>query len=242
MTPESPDRPLTYADRVLLAKACAVIALTAAACGACAPPGYYSSRAASAQHESSVVVLLACVAHTADGVDVRMYHGSGTIVGAHEVITANHMTSCPTQAGDADAPNALMAVSVDGEDRHAATPDVLLPSSDVARLHVDDPLDDGTNPVAIGPMPLVGDVVCEAAATPDWTRRCGIVQPTAKEGRDGDIRVDFKVEHGNSGSGLYDSEGRLVGVVVMLKFCEYQDVCQGYASSLWDRPWLVPGG
>lgn len=171
--------------------------------------------------------------------------GSGVVVGRHRVLSALHVAECET---DFPMPlgqpmklrGVLMFMNIDSGDgkEHRAEVAQRFPARDVMSVSVADDLGEYMTPIAIGPEPEVGDKVCEASGSPIWTYRCGLVQPNLTVGRDGDIRFEFKVEHGNSGSGLYDARGRLVGIVVMLRTCEFNEVCEGYASSLYDLPWL----
>lgn len=68
-------------------------------------------------------------------------------------------------------------------------------------------------PIRFGAMPKIGDRVCTATAYPRREERCGqVMMPKAEP--PGDIIIDMVVEPGNSGSGLYNSYGELVGIVV----------------------------
>jgi hypothetical protein len=81
----------------------------------------------------------------------------------------------------------------------------------------------------IGPRPKAGDVVCSESAIPTRARKCGTVTGLSESPSNRDIQFTNQVEGGNSGSGLYDEQGRLVGIVTMRKM----DMSGGTAASLW---------
>jgi len=177
------------------------------------------------------------------GVKIRVkcpdgnYVGSGVIVGRDRLLTAEHVVSCSNK----NLPSQILVDPGDGVPRNAVI-EVLVPNADIARLLVDADLSEYNSPIVIGPRPQIGDTVCEVAGMPRWTYRCFTAQVwTRLTGEEADIYMDgMMVEFGNSGSGLYDAEGRLVGIVVRVARCQDSLPCSGRATSLQTRSWLIP--
>ncbi len=208
----------------------------AATCSACLFRGTDPARSPAEQHDTTAKINVACAQLDDDYIPIKIsaHTGSGVLVGDHLIVTALHVAHC--------ADNEIMAMVVDMGDgkTHEATLEIALPESDVARIHVADDLGHWLVPVTIGPVPKLGDRVCESAARPRWTYRCGTVQPSEGDGADGDILIDMTTEFGNSGSALYNARGQLIGIVVALEMCQGSMQCVGAASSLAAYPWLVP--
>ena len=225
---------MSHRQRSQFALAVAVLVLVAlaAACSSCATVAALSDNPVPGHNKASVVVGLGCTDEDS-GLTARAL-GTGLVVGKHTVLTAAHMVECP------DGMAATNAVAGPDGKGHRADVDVTLPGNDVALLTVEDDLSEYLVPVAIGPSPKLGDTVCEIAAWPRPTFRCGLVQSSSVYAHNGDIVVDMFVEHGNSGSPLYDAQGRLVGVVVMLVMCQQDHPCQTAASRVTSRAWIIP--
>lgn len=175
--------------------------------------------------------------------DGTQHTGTGVVVSPTQVVTALHVASCP------DHGTPLIMVSLDDNAWRMMVVEVQLPGIDVARLSMWSPyFARNTSPVVIGPRPVTGDRLCEAAAEPRWTYRCFIAQPPMvyDDGLGSDIPatgrkilVDGTIEHGNSGSGVYDARGRLVGILVTAGPCE-EYMCEGGVAPLQGEPWLIP--
>jgi hypothetical protein len=157
--------------------------------------------------------------------------GSGVRIGGTNVLTAKHVIDC----GDGE----LVMLTV--KDRAHKTYVAVLEGdspSDVARLNV----------LFMPPMkqvqvaaPVLGETLCALFALPELGRRCGEVWPGTKSVT-ADVVIDFVAEKGNSGSGVFDSRGRLVGILVVLRFCQgtvVPQVCTAGATSLATRSWLA---
>lgn len=236
---QQPER-LTLRQRIRFAAVLSGILLIAlaATCGSCAGATYLrpATRTAAEQHNAAVDIEVACgtLDENLAVVSVSEHVGSGVVVGKHEILTAEHVAHC--------SENEVMAMFVDPGDGelHAATVDIILPYSDIARIHVEDDLSHWLTPISIGPMPKVGDRVCEAASNPRETYRCLTAQMPRPGTKDGDIQLDGYLEFGNSGAPLSNDRGQLVGIVVMLSTCQAGAQCVGYASSLAGREWLIP--
>lgn len=208
-------------------RALAVAAL--AVLTACGPLHMDDARDANAQYVAGVKILTKCAG--AGG-----YLGSGVIVSAHRVLTAEHVVECPL-----GLPATVVLDPGDGDARDARV-EVVLPSNDIARLWVDADLSKWFTSVTVGPEPEIGQLVCWTAFVPRPTYRCGTAQAHHDDtGNDDDgFGIDGFVEHGNSGSGVYDEWGRLVGLIDMTLDCQTGVYCWGLAKPLHDYSWLVP--
>ena len=182
-------------NRILLA----IVSLLLFACAARQTPR--DTPLSEDQRQATVAIYTACIV---DG-EARAWGGSGVIVGSHTVITAFHVVRCPgisivtvkTLAGEL-----LGATMVDYD-----------AESDVANIVTDGPLPDHT--FDLGPLPKLGDVVCSESAIPTRARKCGPIIAVEDEPSKQELRWRANIVGGNSGSGLYDTEGRLIGVVTM---------------------------
>jgi S1-C subfamily serine protease len=154
------------------------------------------------EYSSAVEITVTCF--NADA-STTTWFGSGVIVDAAHVLTAGHV---------ADARDAMCSYTVEAEDgkQRSMYVKTLLKDVDLARLELSisqEPF--AAPPVRFGPKPLIGTQVCTATAHPHRMRKCGEVQPY--KWTPGDLVMTMVVEPGNSGSGLYDEEGQLVGIV-----------------------------
>lgn len=125
--------------------------------------------------------------------------GSGVVIDAQHVLTAAHVVDCPghyTIGGDTSQPVEMYldAFSVDADVARLVTHVAVLPVRPASRIGY------------VGE----GDIVCAADAFPERTWACGVVRGVV----DGKIIHTATTVHGNSGSGLYDVHGVLVGIVV----------------------------
>lgn len=156
--------------------------------------------------------------------------GTGVRVGGNTILTAAHVVSC--------VPMIIMVATLDG---HAsmATVDGRM-TADVARLSA--PYLDPVAPARIGTHAL-GDRLCILSALPEFGRRCGDSWPDFKDSVVGAIHIDAVAEHGNSGGGVWNERGELVGILVHLRYCQGTDengqICTGAATSLIERLWIA---
>ena len=179
-------------------------------------------------HQATVTIRETCP-------DGRIFFGSGGIVGQGIVVTAAHVVRCDIAPG-ITVGGVVEVDPGDGEWRPAA-PIRVLEVDDVASLSVGG-LETYESPVQIGPPPAMGDTLCASTGQiPSYALKCGTVQPFP-ETETGDISWDAIVEPGNSGGLVYDSLGRVVGVVVQWRRCAnvpFYQICGGRATSLWSR-------
>ena len=207
-----------------------------------------SVRSPTQQHNAAVKIITSCTSQMTllltmpDGsvIDtglptgravVRRFGGTGVLVSAYHVVTAKHVVTC--------AENEELSVAINtgpGADRQAFV-EFEFPNYDIARLIVKDSLAYFFTPITIGPLPTLGQQVCEASKVPRDTWRCGTTQKPDDEGL---IVFEMITEHGNSGSGLYNAAGQLVGIVVQWWPTEGGEHHGGKASPVQTWPFLVP--
>lgn len=133
-------------------------------------------------------------------------YGSGVVVDSDHVMTAEHVAHCPVGLG--------RAIVTTADERYVAVKleraSVVL---DVALLVAVTPGEfSGVPPLSIADeLPGEGATVCMAAAVPKRVVNCGVVD------RVGDfppknLHYTANSTYGNSGGGVYDKVGRLVGI------------------------------
>lgn len=225
---------MTRRERVTFAGVLVLLGIVGlmATCSSCVLGVFSSARSPAAQTNAAVLVRVACP----DGI----YTGTGVLVGAHHVLTAAHVARCALdQKAREDhryegLPSAITVDMGDGME-HSAREDVLLAAMDLSRLTVDDDLSSWTSKIDVGGLPSVGEHACVAAMAPRPSYRCGLVQP----GQPGEVYVGIlPVEYGNSGSGVY-VDGKLIGLMVRVRFCQGGLPCLGIVSPLAGREWLI---
>jgi S1-C subfamily serine protease len=172
-------------------------------------------------HEASVRINVTCF--DASGA-LLQGHGSGVVVGEHRILTARHVAS---EAGA--AAGCIYTVTTSEGLTVLAMPRRDWPDRDVAELITLDPLP--YTPIKLADAPGAGEVACIVSAYPRFYRRCGAIN-YYRDDAPGDVAIDALVEPGNSGSGVYDNRGRLVGITTHLYRCQNGQWCGGKFSSL----------
>lgn len=191
----------------------------------CAHTSKLTSRGLTARYIDAVEIEAVCVkGSTAEGMLVG-WHGSGVVVSRTRVLTANHV------ANMRDMTCVFQTKTIDGRTR-MMQPLAAMPSLDLASLELVDgekPFD--ASPVAYGKVPEVGDRVCAATGNPWRGHKCGEVQLPGN--LPGDVQFLIIVEPGNSGSGVYNDAGELIGIVTHKFTCSQStQTCGGKAASL----------
>jgi S1-C subfamily serine protease len=156
------------------------------------------------QAARAVQVSRGCPTANPDYLEVS--DASGVAVAPDTVLTAEHVVSCP--GGDVAE---LRAQTLGGERRPARVlwraPNIDLAAIAVPGVHVT------ASPYA---RPRPGARVCMEHSVPTVGRTCGVVSAHATllvGFRLLDILHTVPTEPGNSGSGLYDDRGHLIGIV-----------------------------
>lgn len=179
-----------------------------------------------AQYAAAVSVESVCVSgdpfHDGGTIKVHAHAGSGVIV---HVLTALHVVECPYIANvvvvQADGKRLRMMVERERRDL------------DVARLVLASADSFAVLPPVIA-APHISDAMCSAAVEPAREWSCGAVE--SLDAVPGDIRTTGRTVRGNSGSGLYNSDGALVDIVV----AKPRDSDGTYATSLWMHREVLP--
>lgn len=190
------------------------LTLLLAACGAQLP----KPRTVKQQRETAVSIFTFCP-------DEQGW-GSGVLLDGRHVLTAAHVVHCgmpilrvETRAGDV---RMMHPLKVDWE-------------NDLALIVIDDDELRFPYPVpgaVIGPRPPEGEVVCLESGRPDRARQCGEVLEYGRGA--GNMAHRALTVPGNSGGGVYDESGRLVGIVTHWHRCGVMP-CGGLASTLDEK-------
>jgi S1-C subfamily serine protease len=153
---------------------------------------------------------------------------SGVLIAPNRALTAFHVIDCP---------EAFPVVVIDGTAIPAQV-DATEPLADLARLT----FPRGGKPWGTSVAVVTkGDRICVASAAPAPDYQCGKVREF-RDTLDGDVEHTAVVRPGNSGSGVYDSRGRLVGITTHYKTCGGDDknYCAGRMTALYGHKWMVP--
>jgi S1-C subfamily serine protease len=171
--------------------------------------------------ESAVHITIMCVDEAGR---LSGGYGSGTIVNDRTVLTAAHIAE--DDPGEVCVRRATM---VNGKS-YLLAPGVSMPDRDLASLVTVDDKFAPTYPVVYGLTPAFGSRVCSMTAHPRFLWRCGDVQRPAEA--PGDLTHTIVTEGGNSGSGVYDTRGRLVGIITHRWSCQNGQLCGGKLATL----------
>lgn len=168
--------------------------------------------------------------------------GTGVVVSDTEILTAAHVADCIIR----DVNGTIVSNGKIGS-IYAAQPDGIgrpmrlafaSVQSDVARLAIsDDGVFYGAGGLRLAPA-YSGDRVCLSVGAPRRDVRCGEVEERFN-GAPPDLSISMPVEPGNSGSGLYDRKGRLVGIVTQRRRLENGQGSGGMATSMDTRGWIL---
>jgi len=200
------------------------------ACNSCASGPYFPTVADTTplpvideQYERAAMVETTCM-------DGSGAWGSAVLLDDHRALTALHVVA---QCGD---PIILVQTS-DGK-KHLVTVDAIAPNADMVRLVALDRWAVPKGKLQWSKAPHRGRVACAVTGMPHRNRLCGEVQ---ESNDDAGAEVEFRIvaDHGNSGSAVYDSAGRLVGVLTQLRSCSNGQYCSTLASEIDGREWIL---
>lgn len=144
--------------------------------------------------------------------DVRGATGSGVVLGGRRILTALHVVRCQYLAD-------IHVILNDGR-RLRAFVEREWPGHDIARLTVYEEISMTSAPIAR--LPLPDHPVCSSFSYPSKGGSCGVVESVREKSLCqsdhgsiwcNDAAVTFDVTKGNSGGGVYDIDGNLVGIV-----------------------------
>lgn len=205
-----------------------------ATCSSCArlPPSVEPRgvlRTVSSQADAAYRVTVWCIDDRMPAmISVTRQGGSAVAVDEHHLLTALHVIVCDTGAP------AITLMSADGT-HIDARPSRTWPTKDVAELYVERQLG---APATIGSV-RAGMQICARHGMPEFGEDCGVVTSVDAQRPDADIIHTAHTEHGNSGGGVYDGTGHLVGIVTQLIMClpGLPLSCGGRASSLEGVLW-----
>jgi S1-C subfamily serine protease len=162
------------------------------------------------------------------GGNSRGGRGTGVLIDSHRVLTAHHVVDCGKGFASVTvkvlSSGKVFPVTVLTNDKKAdlatlGTQD-LAEFADVITLNVGRPDRQGE------------ETLCFSSAVPYPDYRCGIFE-RYRISTAGDLVFGGHIEPGNSGSGLYDRHGLLVGIVVHRRNARNGEVVGGNATSVW---------
>lgn len=229
------DRRLTRSERVRVALFLAIILGICWLCSCATLSAPSLERRPVDQYTSAVSIKVSCIGQNSAGAYFKLHRGSGVLVTDSLVVTAAHVASCE----NGEQIFAMTVNAPGSDDEFTAEVDALYLKQDLARVRLMFKRFEGVRPIHIGPLPGLGEVVCAATAVPMWTYRCDRVQPPIGNDSSNSFVFGGMTSFGNSGSGVYDSQGRLVGIVVTAFMCQGQFPCLGGITPLQGLEGLV---
>lgn len=155
--------------------------------------------------------------------------GSAVVLSEHTLLTAYHVVEGLDTVVVTEGPGAkeIRAKVIKTDPVH-----------DLALLRVTEKLP--YKPTTVAPMPSLGNIICLVAKVPQVDRQCGGLVRHEK-GVAGDYWHSAITQPGNSGSGVYDMSGHLVGIVTHYRRCRNGQICGGRISSLYGKDILHEG-
>lgn len=232
-------------DRTVLLTLCALTVTTSVCCGARTTPDQCPTPDLSAHAADEDDRALGVYVSCPEGSYHPTRSGSGVIHFGDVALTAFHVVTCATpvgayvKGGDPVPRVLIQPTSIQVQDADARTYHARImryaPADDIAWLLLD--ADTERQPFHVAEPPAQG-FVCFSSGHPQRERRCGRVE--ASGGRDTGIHFLTPAIPGNSGSGIYDEAGRLVGLVTRCDSEDCADVHSGFGSGLVGSDWRSP--
>jgi S1-C subfamily serine protease len=171
---------------------------------ACQP---YVRRPLSVQDQNKASVLIDVTCRDENGLEGKRYLGSGVLVDSWHAVTASHVVACLGEK------QGSISVSQGFHDTTAllVTFDHL---HDLAVLELQEPF--AVQPPTLR-NPKEDSMVCFQPAFPEGPRQCGIILGVKDWsellGFEVDLRLNLHIIPGNSGAGLFDLQGNLIGLI-----------------------------
>ena len=202
---------------------------TCTSCAAAFTPKRIAHDPALSEAERAATVAIHAMCAGEEG--IKAGKGSGVITGEHTILTANHVVAC-------GGISVLFIETLDGNLIEAKVV-AQAEEHDIAKLETLEKLPK-VKPFGWATPPKKGAVICAESAVPMRSRKCGNV--LHKDKRPGaDLEHNAITIPGNSGSGVFDTRGRLVGIVTMSR-SRHGRYVGGLISTLWDhRKVMRPG-
>lgn len=189
------------------------------------PPGV--GRTLQEQVTSSAEMRIACEALKPG--TTRVQYGSLVMVNSTLALTALHVVRCATKDPDTEIVRYTEPLKIEanlGGNWYEVLVEWQVPDQDIAVLKTPST---NAQAAAFGELPALGQTACAAPSYPYAALRCGMVQPPIPEG----TLIDTVVEPGNSGAGVYDASGRLVGIISQVRMCMNGQFCMAIARAVW---------
>jgi S1-C subfamily serine protease len=134
------------------------------------------------------------------------YRGTGIALGPRRVLTAGHMADCNVQGLYVELPNGSHAF---------ASVIWLSRARDLALLSIPNgSLGDTLASPEVAAV-KIGETVCAHVADPKVDTLCGVVTSVGGPGGR-DVNFTGAVQHGNSGAGVFNAQGKLVGIITAI--------------------------
>jgi hypothetical protein len=163
-----------------------------------------------AEHQVEVVAAVdeVCVLLGPGGMATyNEWVGTAVMVAPDRALTAGHLSTCRVQGLHVTMPDGSEGpAGVEWLNRNRDLALLTLPEGGLGERFAAAP--------TIGTS-YVGEEACARTAEPKREQVCGVV--TAVGGApDGDVTFTAPIQHGNSGSAVYDRRGRLLGIVTSI--------------------------
>jgi len=225
------------------------LSLVLATCASCATGIQQRNVVRPASDQKTAAIHI--IAHCSKMPPKSSFWGSGVAINAREVLTAAHVVSCNVETEVEDpitktkkkitvsfgTVDSLFGVQPDGISRPLKV-QFMSEGTDIARLSFADAGEwYGVQPAKIAPV-RIESRVCIVVAAPRRDRRCGEVEDILTTNAN-DVTLSTPVEPGNSGSAVYDRDGRLVGIVTQRRGLKNGQSTGGIATALGGREWVT---
>lgn len=175
------------------------------------------------QHTQTVAITELCVDPDSR---LHIFLASGIRYTNTLVLTAAHVVEPPKDF------TCMWSGSLMGADAQMLAPGMIDHDRDLGILQtITGRFEGDADPPIATALPVLGDTVCEVAASPYHVRRCGEVGLGHDE-LPHSLDTTMIVEPGNSGSPVYNNRGELVGIVSAMWQCGNGQICGSLTSEV----------